>query len=77
MQSSAEQILTAALALPESERLEVAEALLVSLQSPDRPPFDDSWRDVIRRRSAELASGQVAPIPWAEVKRRARKAAGG
>jgi putative addiction module component (TIGR02574 family) len=77
MSQSAEQVLTAALDLPESERWEVVEALIVSLQPTDRPPFDDSWREVILRRSAELASGQVTGIPWAEVKRRAREAAGG
>jgi putative addiction module component (TIGR02574 family) len=77
MALTAEQLLTAALDLPEADRLELIEALIVSVRPPDRPPFDDSWREVIRRRSAELRSGQVAPIPWEEVKRRARESAGG
>jgi putative addiction module component (TIGR02574 family) len=70
MTQTAEQVLTAALRLPDEERLELVEALIVSFQPPDQAPFDDSWREVIRRRSAELASGQVIPVPWAEVKRR-------
>jgi putative addiction module component (TIGR02574 family) len=72
-----EELLTAALALPREERVELVEALLVSLQPEDRPPFDESWREVILRRSAELRSGQVQPVPWEEVKRQAREKAGG
>lgn len=42
-------------------------------QPHDQPPFDESWREVIQRRSAELRSGRVTPVPWAEVKRQARE----
>ncbi len=77
MTPTAEQVLTAALQLPDVDRLELIEALIDSVESPHRPPFDESWREVIRRRSAELDSGGVAPVPWAEVKRRAREAADG
>ncbi len=76
MNPAAEQVLTTALGLPDDDRLELIEALIVSFQSPDRPPFDDSWRDVIHRRSDELKSGRVIPIPWAEVKRQSREAGG-
>lgn len=77
MTPTAEHLLSTALDLGEEDRLEMVEALIVSLHSTERPPFDDSWREVVRRRSAELASGLVTPVPWAEVKRRAREAAGG
>jgi putative addiction module component (TIGR02574 family) len=77
MNPSAEQVLTAALDLPDDDRLELVEALIHSFQPADRPPFDDSWREVVRRRSAELSSGVVTPVPWAEVKRQAREALGG
>lgn len=77
MSQTAEQVLTAALELPDADRLELIEALIDSIQTPDRPPFDESWHAVIRRRSAELTTGSVAPVLWAEVKRRAREAAGG
>jgi putative addiction module component (TIGR02574 family) len=72
-----ENLLNAALALPDDDRVELVEALIASLQSEDRPPFDESWREVIQRRSAELRSGEVAPVPWTEVKRQAREKAGG
>ena len=77
MSLTAEQLLDAALALPEEDRLELAEALVASLQPADRPPLDESWREVIRRRSAELRSGAVVGVPWEEVKRLAREKAGG
>ena len=77
MNSTTEQLLNAILALPGDERVELVEALIASLPPDDRPPFGDSWREVVRRRSAELRSGQVTPVPWAEVKRRAREKAGG
>lgn len=76
MSPTTEQVLTTALGLPDDDRMELIEALIVSFQSDDRPPFDDSWRDVIRRRSDELKSGRVTPIPWAEVKRQSREAGG-
>jgi putative addiction module component (TIGR02574 family) len=77
MNATTEQVFEAALGLPEGDRIELVEALLASLQPNDHPPFDESWREVIRRRSAELRSGQVTPVSWAEVKRQAREKAGG
>lgn len=76
MTPTVEDVLSAALGLPEEDRLELVEALLVSFQASDQPPFDETWREVIRRRSAELAVGRVRSVPWDEVKRRAREAAG-
>ena len=77
MNSNMEHVLSGALALPNGDRVELVEAILASLQPEDRPPFDESWRDVIQRRSAELRSGKVTPVPWPEVKRQAREQAGG
>jgi len=77
MNPTTEQLVDAALALPDGDRMELVETLIASLQPVDRPLFDESWREIIRRRSAELLSGQVAPVPWAEVKRQAREKAGG
>lgn len=73
MNLTTEQLVDAVLALPDEDRFEVAEAVIASLQSQ----LDDAWREVIRKRSAELTSGQVVGVPWEEVKRRAREKAGG
>jgi putative addiction module component (TIGR02574 family) len=77
MSANIDHVLSDALALPNGERVELVEAILASLQPEDRPPFDESWREVILRRSAELESGAVTGIPWAEVKARARGRASG
>ena len=77
MSLTADELMDAALALPGENRLELAEALVASLDSADRPAIDESWRPVIRRRSAELRSGQVVGVSWEEVKRRAQEQAGG
>jgi hypothetical protein len=39
-----ENLLDAALALPEIERLELAVALIASVQSTDPPPFNQAWQ---------------------------------
>ena len=77
MNQTAEHVLTTALSLSDEDRLELLEALIDSFQPPDQPPFDESWREVVQRRSVELKSGAVTPVPWAEVKRQAREAIGG
>jgi putative addiction module component (TIGR02574 family) len=77
MSSDAERVLTAALDLPDDERMEIVEALILSFQPSGEPPFDETWREVIERCSSELETGSVAGIPWAEVKRRARDGIGG
>ena len=77
MISQTENVFSSALNLPDDERVELIEALIVSLQTDDRPPLSDSWRAIIKRRSAELRSGSVSSIPWSEVKRLARENAGG
>ncbi len=64
----------AALALPEEERAELADRLLGTL-SPDVPSqLHPAWRDELKRRSAQIESGEVAPIPWDEVRRLAWEA---
>ena len=59
-----EQVLAAALDLPDEDRVEIIEALIESIQPADHLPLDDSWRDVIERRSAEIAAGTVEPQAW-------------
>ena len=42
MNSATDQLFETVLALPDSDRLEPAEALIASLQPNDRAPFDES-----------------------------------
>jgi len=71
MNAQTQQVLNSALALPDAERAALIEALKASLPE-DVPPFDDSWREVIRRRWADLESGVATTSTWEDVKRRAR-----
>jgi putative addiction module component (TIGR02574 family) len=71
MSPSGEQLLQAALALPEEDRVELVEALIAAFDQGEERPFDDSWLPIIQKRSAEYDAGTVQPVPWSEVKERA------
>jgi putative addiction module component (TIGR02574 family) len=73
MNPQVKQLLDAVLVLPDGDRVRFLEALVASLGLNQRPPFDESWRSIIQRRTDELRSGRVQPVPWAEVKRHARE----
>jgi putative addiction module component (TIGR02574 family) len=68
-----EQLLRAALALPDEEQLQLVAALVAAVDERGLRPFDDSWLEEIQRRSAEYEAGSVQPIPWTEVNERARQ----
>lgn len=73
MDHATEHILQSALALSESERLELVEALLASQDPSNEPPFDPAWLIEIRRRSAEIEAGTVQLDPWPVVRDRVRQ----
>ena len=73
MNSSLSHVLEAAKSLPESERVELIDALIATLEPEDAAPLDDAWLAEIDRRSREFDAGLVQPIPWEEVKERARR----
>jgi len=73
MTRAAKDIVKAAIRLPEDERLQVVEQLLVSLDSATDKDVDAAWAAEIERRSLEIKEGTVRPVVWEEVKSRARK----
>jgi len=73
MNQAVEQLLQAALKLPDGDQLQLVSALSAAVEERGLRPFDDSWLEEIRRRSAEFDAGSVKAIPWAEVKERARQ----
>jgi putative addiction module component (TIGR02574 family) len=75
MNPAVEQLLQAALKLADDEQLQLVSALTAAVEERGLRPFDDSWMEEVRRRSAEYDSGSVQPVPWAEVKERARQRA--
>ena len=72
MNAQIDQLLQAALALPDEDQLRLLDALGAAVEERGLRPFDDSWIAEIERRSAEYDAGKVTPIPWEEVKARAR-----
>ena len=62
-------LLKKALALPPEARAALAGSLLESLDDIVDVSAEEEWNKEIARRMAELDSGKVKPIPWAEARR--------
>jgi putative addiction module component (TIGR02574 family) len=65
-----EDILKAALALSEMQRVLLIDELVESLPPETGPYSDEEMLAELERRRAELEQGLVKPIPWEEVRRR-------
>jgi putative addiction module component (TIGR02574 family) len=71
MTPGAEKLLQEALSLPEEARVDLAEALLESVeQTPAEDDADAAWSVEARRRLDEVRSGAVKPVPWEEAEKR-------
>lgn len=68
---------TEALSLSDDQRAELVDRLLGSLPAEIPSALHPAWRNVVQRRSAELDSGTVTPVPWDEVRKSAWEVAGG
>ncbi len=56
----------------EEERAELAQKLLLSLDSPSEGEIEDGWLVEAQRRARELDDGIVQPVPADEVRRKAQ-----
>jgi len=70
MKNDSTEILKEALKLPPAARAALAGSLLDSLDQEVDEGAEAAWEAEIERRLAELDSGRVRPIPWAEARRR-------
>ena len=71
MAPSTERLLQEALSLSEDARVDLAEALLESVEhEPADSGADAAWSSEARRRLEEVRSGAVKPVPWEEAERR-------
>ncbi len=77
MAKVAEDIIKAAVKLPEKDRVRAVEQLLSSLEPEKEREVDAAWAAEIERRSKEIREGTVRLLPWKTVKSRARKLARG
>ena len=66
------QIEDEVLHLPVDERAELAQKLLLSLDSGSEDEIESDWLLEARHRAKELDEGIVQPIPAEEVKRKAQ-----
>ena len=66
------QIKDEALHLPEEERAELAQKLLLSLDIPSQDEIEADWLTEAHRRARELDEGIVQPISVEEVRRKAQ-----
>jgi len=69
MNQDVSELLKKALALPAEARAALAGSLLDSLDDAVDASAEEEWNREIARRIAELDSGKVKPIPWAEARR--------
>ena len=69
MSQDVSELLKKALALPVEARAALAGSLLDSLDDTVDVAAEEEWNKEIARRIAELDSGKVKPIPWAEARR--------
>jgi putative addiction module component (TIGR02574 family) len=68
MTRHAEDVLQAALTLPDEDRAEIAGALLESLEPSTEAEVERAWRQEVAARVAALDAGEVETIPWSEVR---------
>lgn len=68
MRRHADTVLREALTLPESERAEIAGALLESLEPEPEADVEMAWRQEVAVRVAALEAGEVETTPWEEIR---------
>jgi putative addiction module component (TIGR02574 family) len=76
MSQTVDEILQAALDLPDEEQLRLVAALLAAVDERGLNPLDDAWMAEIERRSDGYDAGEIGAVPWSVVKERSRRAAG-
>lgn len=73
MKPNAKKVLAAALALSERDKAKVAESLIAALDDRPEKDIDAAWAAEVERRSRQIDSGAVKPIPWSRLKRAAMR----
>ncbi len=69
MTQEVSDLLKKALELPAEARAALANSLLESLDETVDALAEEEWSREIAHRIAQLDSGKVKPIPWAEARR--------
>ncbi len=64
MNTEPQDILSLALALPDSERASMAATLIKSLEQGEDQNADAQWAAEIKRRLDSIDNGDVSLVPW-------------
>lgn len=70
MTAIALDLFSAALGLPEPDRLELASKLIASVDGEADPNWDEAWLAELDRREQAVAAGGDPGSPWSDVKAR-------
>ncbi len=70
MTAKSQVLLEEALKLTATERAEVAEQLIASLDETPDTHVEQAWQTEIQKRLQQIEHGEVKTIPWEEVQRR-------
>jgi putative addiction module component (TIGR02574 family) len=73
MNRDAADILKEALSLPSDQRAALAGSLISSLDEEPDEAVEEAWSVEIARRLAEIDSGQVKLLSWAEARTRLKR----
>ena len=72
MTDKTQVIVEQALKLSPTERADVAEQLLASLDETLDSDVEKAWQEEVQQRLQQVERGEVKTIPWEEVQRRLR-----
>ena len=70
MTYKSQAIVEQSLKLSPTERAEVAEKLIVSLDEVPDADVEQAWQEEIQKRLQQIERGEVKTIPWEEVQKR-------
>lgn len=68
MKATSQEILEAALRLPDVDRAKIVQQLLETLPPDLQSAFDDYWEEELERRFREFEDSGEPGIPWSEVR---------
>ncbi len=69
MSKDLKQIIRDAASLPEADRATLAGVLIESLEGDPDEGVETAWTAEVNRRAAEIDSGEVALVPWEDVRK--------
>lgn len=64
-------VLKDALQLSDSERAQLIDELLTTLETEKNDNVDAAWAQEVEKRASELSQGTVVPVIWDEVREKA------